>query len=329
MHLVQRFARWAATLALLVMAGFGPSAASAQPVAANCAAGQQPAFVLGFAQLKAQIGDIMGEAEECEQTDPMTGDSLQRTTTGLAFYRRCSNAPTFTNGYEHWALTADGLVSWTGTATDPPLEADAPSRPVDVVATGFSGNTFLLIAENRNTTRSVEYPVFDVSAMDAGGSVLASTQAIPVFLLPCQRAVSVTTLAVPPGATVARIQVQPGYGGTFRPAPGVASLGFESGTYAPPPRPGGSASVSGIVVSPYESDVADAEVTIVAYDAAGAITGVGGTNVPMVPAGGRVPVQVALDRVWGVPARLEAYVGFTSAAPALLVPEPPADTAGD
>jgi hypothetical protein len=68
----------------------------------------------------ALLGDSMGQPLECEHANPANGDSLQRTTTGLAFYRQATNTPTFTTGGEHWALTSDGLQHWTGTNIDPP-----------------------------------------------------------------------------------------------------------------------------------------------------------------------------------------------------------------
>jgi hypothetical protein len=73
-----------------------------------CEAGKQPEFAFGFAQLKARLGDKMGDPIECEHTNVDNGDSLLQTTTGLAFYRKATNTPTFTNGFEHWALTAQG-----------------------------------------------------------------------------------------------------------------------------------------------------------------------------------------------------------------------------
>ena len=57
----------------------------------------------------------MGGAITCEFADPNgTGDVHQQTTKGLAFWRKRSNTPTFTNGYDHWALTTAGLVHWIG-----------------------------------------------------------------------------------------------------------------------------------------------------------------------------------------------------------------------
>ena len=104
-----------------------------------CAAGESPTFVLGFADLKSQVGDAMGDPIECEHTNPDNGDALQQTTTGLAFYRMATNTPTFTNGNEHWGLTESGLVTWTGNDIDPPgvvvPAATAPPSPAPVGAT--------------------------------------------------------------------------------------------------------------------------------------------------------------------------------------------------
>jgi hypothetical protein len=37
-----------------------------------------------------------------------------------------ANTPTFTTGFEHWALTAVGVVYWTGDSIDPPDSAQPP-----------------------------------------------------------------------------------------------------------------------------------------------------------------------------------------------------------
>ena len=88
-------------------------------------------FVHGFAHLKSLLSDKMGDPIECEHANPENGDTLQNTTTGLAFYRKSTNTPTFTNGWDHWAWTAEGLVYWTGSAIDPPGSAApvSPSEP--------------------------------------------------------------------------------------------------------------------------------------------------------------------------------------------------------
>lgn len=99
----------------------GSPAAVAQVSSNFCGPGQFPTFQFGFAALKARLGDVMGVPVECAHTDPSSGDALQHTSTGLAFYRKLTNTPTFTDGYTHWALTSDrGFVTWTGSSIDPP-----------------------------------------------------------------------------------------------------------------------------------------------------------------------------------------------------------------
>src|ERR1700730_4111586 len=40
-----------------------------RPAFANCASGQTPVFVAGFASLKAQLGNLMGEPIECAHAE--------------------------------------------------------------------------------------------------------------------------------------------------------------------------------------------------------------------------------------------------------------------
>jgi predicted metalloprotease len=71
----------------------------------------------------------MGEPVTCEFADPNgTGDVHQETSKGLAFWRKSTNTPTFTDGNQHWAITAQGLVSWIGTSIDPPGALPADQR---------------------------------------------------------------------------------------------------------------------------------------------------------------------------------------------------------
>ena len=97
-----------------------------KPAATRCGPGQTPTFSLGFASLKALLGDVVGDPTTCEFADPNgSGDMLQQTTQGLAFWRKSSNTPMYTNGSVHWALTPAGLVQWTGASVDPPTAAIA------------------------------------------------------------------------------------------------------------------------------------------------------------------------------------------------------------
>jgi hypothetical protein len=103
------------------------SAASAQGYP-FCGAGKSPGFVFGFASLSAQLGSAMGVPIECEHPNNVNGDTLQKTSTGLAYWRKSTNTPTFTDGYRHWAITAAGLISWLGDSPDPPTLASVPPR---------------------------------------------------------------------------------------------------------------------------------------------------------------------------------------------------------
>lgn len=123
------------------------SLAALSSAASFCAAGTAPAFVLGLAELKRHVGEGMGEPMECEHRDPTSGDTLQHTTTGLAYYRATSNTPVFTDGWRHFALTARGVVTWEGPSPDPPDYASgqaigapaAPGERMRVAGTGGLG----------------------------------------------------------------------------------------------------------------------------------------------------------------------------------------------
>jgi hypothetical protein len=107
-------------------AAAAPTVPPAPVVAADpyCVPGQKPAFAFGFAALQERLGPVMGTPTSCEYGDPNgSGDTLQNTSAGLAFYRKSTNTPTFTTGFEHWAQTAGGLVYWTGDSIDPSPDA--------------------------------------------------------------------------------------------------------------------------------------------------------------------------------------------------------------
>ena len=102
----------------------GPSPTATAAVVETCTVAL-PRFVHGIAALKAVVGTNMGEPLECERLTDAAGDTEQRTTTGLAYYRAASNTVGFTNGWDHWALTGNGAVHWTGQGVEPPPDAEA------------------------------------------------------------------------------------------------------------------------------------------------------------------------------------------------------------
>ncbi len=78
-----------------------------------------PTFKLGFATLASMIPNIVGQPVENEHFNPATGDSLQRTTTGLMVWRKADNWTAFTNGYMTWINGPYGLQSRLNTARFP------------------------------------------------------------------------------------------------------------------------------------------------------------------------------------------------------------------
>ena len=63
-----------------------------------------------LSNLQQALGGVMGAPVDCARTDTV-GDTLQRTTTGLAMYR-ADGTSIFTAGEQHWALTDSGLHTW-------------------------------------------------------------------------------------------------------------------------------------------------------------------------------------------------------------------------
>jgi len=86
-------------------------------------------FANGMADLKTALGARMGEPSECERVVDAAGNTEQQTTTGLAYYRAPANVVVFTDGVDHWALTANGVVHWTGDEVEPPPRAEQVSPP--------------------------------------------------------------------------------------------------------------------------------------------------------------------------------------------------------
>jgi hypothetical protein len=128
-----------------VDAASAPEEVAPQGLSDTCEPGEQPAFTYGFATLSELLGQRMGQPLSCERTSALTGDSLQRTTRGLARYSLATNTPIFSSGAEHWALTSDGLVYWVGRSADVPGDAQialaggvsrpASEPPVSIAAT--------------------------------------------------------------------------------------------------------------------------------------------------------------------------------------------------
>jgi|GEM_PF-4826643 len=66
-------------------------------------------FVLGFQTLHDHLPQIVGDCLEDEHHNPITGDTIQRTTRGLLVWRKADNWTAFTDGYRTWVMGPAGL----------------------------------------------------------------------------------------------------------------------------------------------------------------------------------------------------------------------------
>ena len=112
-----------ATALLAVMVSTGPI--YAEPLT----------FDQGFAALRTELGDVMGDPLEAAHAAP-SGGVTQATTTGLAYWTP-DVSPSFTDGWQRWALLSSGVEHWEGDGTAPPPPG-TPEVPSDA-STGASG----------------------------------------------------------------------------------------------------------------------------------------------------------------------------------------------
>jgi hypothetical protein len=128
-----------------VLVGAGPLAArlTTPELQPHCQAGKWPEFNYGFAALRLDLGDAMGDPVECEHAIDAIGDTQQQTTTGTASYDHVANIPSYNFGTDNWALSTRGLVFWSG--------RDGSPMPADAVAIPSPGAARLAQAAEQNS----------------------------------------------------------------------------------------------------------------------------------------------------------------------------------
>jgi hypothetical protein len=118
-------------VASLILALLLPLSGVSAAGGSTCAPADTVQFGPDFLRLHAQLGDAMGLPTSCEQPSG-NGDLVQPTTTGVAVYRAETGSAFFASGEQHWALTDDELVSWTGNwhqGMAPPRAAEPTEDP--------------------------------------------------------------------------------------------------------------------------------------------------------------------------------------------------------
>ena len=79
--------------------------------------------------LRADIGVAMGQPLDCEHPMGATGDTIQPTSTGTAWYTNATSAAIFTDGYQRWELDPNGLTYWGSPDAVPLLLDGLPDGP--------------------------------------------------------------------------------------------------------------------------------------------------------------------------------------------------------
>lgn len=203
--------------------------------------------------------------------------------------------------------TATAVPSPTPVATPSPTPSPEGMR---ILSQGFGGSGsrvgYAFVVENPNHGLAAENVTFQVAAYDAAGTVLRADSGDLAVLWPGERSAVARQLLLPEGTKIDRLEVQV-RSGRFRSSGPVPWFRTENVVYR-----GGrySTSVTGIVESPYNTDVTNVAVYAVAYDGGGRIVGGGFTYLKFVRAGGKAAVEVGITAS-GTPARVELYPTLT------------------
>jgi hypothetical protein len=98
------------------------SAWAGKPAVLAMAVRPSPPFTI-----EAPADATMGAPLECEHVNPDNDDTIQHTTTGLAYYRPSINMPMFTDGQTHWSLSNNQVLMWRNPSVVPPQPTAAES----------------------------------------------------------------------------------------------------------------------------------------------------------------------------------------------------------
>jgi len=108
----------------LLMAPAPPFGAATQTAHADCAD-----FGPDLANLRLAVGDAMGQAIDCETPIDSSGNTIQHTTTGTAWFTVDPAGAIFTDGYQRWDLDPNGLTYWSSPDATPLLLDGLPDGP--------------------------------------------------------------------------------------------------------------------------------------------------------------------------------------------------------
>jgi hypothetical protein len=195
----------------------------------------------------------------------------------------------------------------TNTTAGPPVRLVAHGFGQDNVRYPQGGRAgYAFLVENPDPEQAIQDSEYRVTAYDSAGSRMATDAGPIVLLMPGQRLGVGGTLFLAEGARVARIgiEIRTGQRALVKKSPALTVDEIHCRTDI------STAIASGVVRNPFDRNITDLRVSVVAYDASGRIIGGGFTYLAFVPASGAVGVISSLD-AGSEAARVEMYASLS------------------
>jgi hypothetical protein len=182
---------------------------------------------------------------------------------------------------------------------------------IKILKSGFGQDEFSagygILVENPNQGFSLEYTQYQVTAYSDDGRVLTTDDGVVNLILPGQIIGIGGDLYLQEGMIIDYLDAQIIAGDFIEseefPYFTSENAVYQAGSY--------SSKVTGIILSPYHSDITDVRVSAVTYDGNGAVNGGGYTYLDFVPANGQAAVEV-LVAVSGTPVKVELFATLSS-----------------
>jgi hypothetical protein len=131
-----------------------------------CKHGTATAFSGAFVRLAQQLAADMGTPRGCATVDKTTGDTVQRTTRGVATLSRGTGRVTFHDRRRSWAIDGSRLLAWSAITAAP--SADMRSTPLKAPAAAGAGRS--AIPSLRLTARTLAEGIPGAGALSVVGT---------------------------------------------------------------------------------------------------------------------------------------------------------------
>jgi peptidoglycan/xylan/chitin deacetylase (PgdA/CDA1 family) len=120
-------------------------------------------FGADLADLHAAIGDAMGQPTGCETAIDSVGDTMQTTSSGMAWYQLGAGMAIFTDGYHRWALDRQGLTYWNSPGATPLVMDGLSNGPP-----AWSGSVVCPVLYTHEVTSQATFRQLIVGLLQAG-----------------------------------------------------------------------------------------------------------------------------------------------------------------